>query len=95
MERLDETYRVGRCDDYVWLCRLFVVFALGELYSQSPSKTGSSHSVPGTAYFMQAMSLFEDLYDEPTIDYIETLLVIVSKTFIPRPQDTVLLHEFH
>lgn len=44
---------------------------------------------------MQAMSLFEDLYDEPTIDYIETLLVIVSKAFIPRPQDTVLLHEFH
>jgi hypothetical protein len=31
---------------------------------------------------MQAMSLFEDLYEEPTIDYIETLLVIVSKPFI-------------
>jgi proline utilization trans-activator len=83
LERLDETYRVGKCDDYVWLCRLFVVFALGELYSQGASKSMSGHSVPGTGYFIKAMSLFEDLYDEPTIDYIETLLVIVSKPLIP------------
>jgi hypothetical protein len=41
------------------------------------------------------MSLFEDLYEEPTIDYIETLLVIVSKTFIQRPQDTFLLRKFY
>ena len=71
------------------------MFALGELYSQGASKTKSGHSVPGTAYFIKAMNLFEDLYEEPTIDYIETLLVIVSKSFIPQPQDTILLHKFH
>lgn len=78
MGKLDKTYREGRCDDHVWLCRLFVVFALGELYSQGASDTKGGRSVPGTSYFMKAMELFEDLYEEPTIEYIETLLVIVS-----------------
>ena len=39
---------------------------------------------------MKAMDLFEDLYEEPTIEYIETLLVIVSSSLTPKPQDTTL-----
>jgi proline utilization trans-activator len=85
---------VGKCDDNVWLCRLYVVFALGELYRQgaSASKNGC---VPGTAYFMKAMDLFEDLYEEPTIEYIETLLAIVSSSLTVKPQDTTLHQKFN
>lgn len=80
---------MGKCNDNVWLCRLYAVFALGELYSQGASASKSGR-VPGTGYFMKAMDLFEDLYEEPTIEYIETLLVIVSSSLTPKPQDTTL-----
>ncbi len=65
-------------DDPIWLCRLFVVFALGELYSERATRTKGGRGVPGTAFFLQAMSILQDLHEEPTIPYIETLLLIVS-----------------
>ena len=55
---------------------MFVVFALGELYRQHAPKHGES--VPGCTYFESALELFEDLYEEPTIEYIETILLIVG-----------------
>lgn len=88
-KKLDETYKSDETDrlsldkDPIWRCRLFAVFALGELYSERVSETRSERGVPpGTAYFEKAMALFQDLYEEPTIPYIETLLVIVSGPFI-------------
>lgn len=77
MERLDETYKLTVLDDPIWLCRLFTVFALGEVYSVRSSKP-KGHSVPGTAFFVKAIEYFQDLYEEPSIDYIETLLLLVS-----------------
>jgi hypothetical protein len=52
-----------------------VVFALGELYDEGSKK---EQGVPGTNYFVSAMAMFQDLYEEPSIHYIETLLLIVS-----------------
>jgi proline utilization trans-activator len=83
LDRLDLTYKLSIDDDHVWLCRLFAVFALGELYSQD-AKSDVEGEIPGTGYFRTAMSLFQDLYEEPTISYIETLLVIVSNSSIPK-----------
>jgi proline utilization trans-activator len=54
-----------------------VVFALGELYRQH-ARPKHEQGVPGCAYFESAMELFEDLYEEPTIEYIEAILLIVS-----------------
>jgi hypothetical protein len=64
-------------DDPIWLCRLFVIFALGELYSPQAANK-NVRGVPGTAFFLKAMAMFQDLHEEPTIPYIETLLLIVS-----------------
>jgi proline utilization trans-activator len=57
---------------------MFVVFALGDLYSERASRTKNGRGVPGTAFFLRAMALLQDLHEEPTIPYIETLLLIVS-----------------
>jgi hypothetical protein len=57
---------------------MFVVFALGDLYSERTSRTKNGRGVPGTAFFLRAMTLLQDLHEEPTIPYIETLLLIVS-----------------
>lgn len=77
MEQLDETYRASTYDDPIWLCRLFLIFALGELYTAHSASSNNAQGVPGTAFFMRAMSLFQDLHEEATVSYIETLLLMV------------------
>lgn len=69
--------------DSVWLCKLFAVLALGEMYSSSLStgKDDRNDSVPGTGYFLTAVGLLQDLFEEPSIAQIETMLLFVSQVF--------------
>ncbi|TVY36614.1 putative transcriptional regulatory protein [Lachnellula subtilissima] len=73
LERLDETYRLDVLNDPIWLCRLFTVFALGEIYTVRSSKP---KGVPGISFFLKALEYFQDLYEEPTVEYIETLVLL-------------------
>ena len=78
LRKLDETYQLEILDDPVWLCRLYTVLALGELYSIGRSgSTRRVTGVPGTAFFVRAMGFFQDMHEEPTVAYIETLLLLV------------------
>ena len=63
--------------DSVWLCKLFAVLALGEMYSSGSStiKGVRDGSVPGTGYFLTAVGLLQDLFEEPSIGQIETMLL--------------------
>lgn len=75
LKKLDETYDCSsEPQDPLWLCKLFALFALGELYSTRMNKTSS---VPGTAFFLKAMSFLQDLYEETTVEYVETLILLV------------------
>lgn len=68
----------NRQTNSVSLCRFFALLALGELWLK---KTGAivdgEKTVPGTSFFLQAVSLFEEQFEEPSIEYIETLLALV------------------
>lgn len=77
-QRVDRLYgpATEQTPDTMFLCRLFAVFALGELYLK---KSTSQREVPGAKFFLQSVSLFEELYEEPNIEYIETLLLMVSR----------------
>ncbi|KAL4967844.1 transcription factor domain-containing protein [Aspergillus stella-maris] len=85
LNRLDEVYRVGECteEDATWACKLFVVLALGELYSGSaPTSTPTPVPgdndflpVPGTGYFLVAVGLLQDLFEEPSLAQIEIMLL--------------------
>ena len=80
LRKLDDTYQLEVLDDPVWLCRLYTVLALGELYSIGRSgSTRRVTGVPGTAFFVRAMSFFQDMHEEPTVAYIETLLLLVKQ----------------
>lgn len=83
MEKLDQLYKSKQpCEDTVWLCKLFVVLALGELYANRHNDMFSEgSSVPGTGYFVQAVTLLQDLHEEATIPQIETLLLLVISPF--------------
>ena len=85
MNRLEETYRDQTYDDPIFLCRLFGVFALGELYSKKSAATAKGKTVPGTNYFLQAVSLLQDLHEEADIEYIETLLILVCISLALEP----------
>ncbi|KAH9899054.1 fungal-specific transcription factor domain-containing protein [Xylariomycetidae sp. FL2044] len=75
--KIYEIYAAPERADRMLLCRLFVVLALGELYLK---RTGASQAgervVPGTQFFLQAVSLFQERYEEPDVSYIETILLL-------------------
>lgn len=78
LEKLDALYRDQCFDDPVLLCRLFAIFAIGELYTnRKVSSSSNGPEVPGTGFFLQAMSLFQDLHEEATVSYIEILVLLV------------------
>ncbi|CAI6101490.1 unnamed protein product [Clonostachys chloroleuca] len=77
LHQFDQVYKPGTSKDPVWLCGLFAILALGELYSNIPMCTHHSQAdIPGIGFFLRALDLFEDLYEEPTVSYIETVLLL-------------------
>ncbi|EXJ78926.1 hypothetical protein A1O3_08426 [Capronia epimyces CBS 606.96] len=75
LQQLEKAYASKDTQDAdpAWACKFFVVLALGELYSTTlPS---NPPSVPGTDYFVSAVNLLQDLYEEPSVTQIETMLL--------------------
>ncbi|KAL1861096.1 hypothetical protein Plec18170_001611 [Paecilomyces lecythidis] len=78
LQKLDKAYdtRQPQEPDAVWACQFFAVLALGETYSTaSPGKPKRVQTVPGTGYFLTAVGLLQDLFEEPSVAQIETLLL--------------------
>ncbi|KAH5152991.1 hypothetical protein HBH69_131510 [Parastagonospora nodorum] len=71
------TQGLAQENDNIWVCKFFVILALGELYSTTltAAKEARSSTVAGTEYFLTAVGLLQDLFEEPSIDQIETLLL--------------------
>ncbi|EXA46422.1 hypothetical protein FOVG_07138 [Fusarium oxysporum f. sp. pisi HDV247] len=77
LHQFDEVYKPDTSKDPAWLCGLFAILALGELYSNIPVRAHHNQAdIPGTGFFLRALDLFEDLYEEPTVSYIETVLLL-------------------
>ncbi|KAF7547916.1 hypothetical protein G7046_g8859 [Stylonectria norvegica] len=73
-ERLNNLYAT-QSEDPLWVCRLYLVFALGDLYSNTTMRPSTEHDTPGTSFFLTAMSLFQDVYEEASILFVETLML--------------------
>lgn len=86
LDKFNNAYSSGQNseDDAVWICKFFVILALGEMYSTSlpAAKEARPSSVPGTGYFLTAVGLLQDLFEEPSIAQIETLLLFVSHSVL-------------
>lgn len=80
LDKLDQVYKSRRDgEDRVWICKLFVVLALGELYAnRSQQEPKIDTSVPGTEYFLTAIGLLQDLHEEASVQQVEVLLLLVS-----------------
>lgn len=77
--KLDSAYTPQQPLDRIWTCSLFVLLALGELYSNCHGDRGEA-AVPGTQYFLHAVSLLEDSYEDASTDHVKALNLIASTT---------------
>lgn len=76
-EQFDRAYNTSDQPDVLWACQLFALLALGELYSNYNMPRDSS-TVPGTAFFIQAVSLLQDTYEVPSLEQVQILLLLVG-----------------
>lgn len=82
IERMQAIYDTQKLDDPVFVCKLFALFSMGEMYSNRRLGSTKGPDVPGTGYFVQAMSLTQDMHEEASVVYVEALLIIVSQFLI-------------
>ncbi|KGO54610.1 Major facilitator superfamily domain, general substrate transporter [Penicillium expansum] len=57
-----------------WMCKFFVLLALGEMYSNRKRRMADQH-VPGTDYFLRAVGLLQDLYETPSVEQVEVMVL--------------------
>lgn len=82
LEEIESVYQQDAKPNAMWLCKFFVLLALGELYSNR-QRRGSSDRVPGEHYFATAMNVLQDQYEEATSLHVEAYLLIVSPSVCP------------
>lgn len=74
---LKKHYPIPSSPDSVLSCRLWALFALGEVYS-SRTMSISDGDFPGVAYFARASRILRNLRERPQIEMVEVLLLLVS-----------------
>ena len=74
---LKQHYRGLPAPDTAFSCKLWALFALGEVYS-SRTKSVSDNSFPGVAYFARASRILRGLRERPQTETVEVLLLLVS-----------------
>ncbi|KAH8781091.1 c6 zinc finger domain-containing protein [Diaporthe sp. PMI_573] len=93
LKSIDFIYDDHQQTDSLCLCRFFALLALGELWLK---KTGAivdgEKTVPGTSLFLQAVSLFQERFEEPSIEYIETLLALCFYCFALNRTSTAFVY---
>lgn len=84
LQQLDKVYSLRDIKevDPVWACKFFVVLALGELYSTTAPTPSNGHAVPGTDYFLTAVGLLQDAFEEPSTTQVENMLLFVSASLM-------------
>ncbi|RAH43898.1 Zn(II)2Cys6 transcription factor [Aspergillus brunneoviolaceus CBS 621.78] len=76
LEQLESVYQIPSLrDDPALTCKFFGLFALGEVYSSRSSASPTS-KVPGTKYYVRAMSLIPTMPERPGMIYVESLLLL-------------------
>lgn len=81
MEELEDAYRKANFDHPILTCKFFALFALGEVYSVR-TNSELECGVPGAAYYVNAMMLIPILPERPSLAHIESLLLLVSSSYM-------------
>ncbi|KAH6695607.1 fungal-specific transcription factor domain-containing protein [Plectosphaerella plurivora] len=75
MAEVDAFYRQDQSPSQLWLCKFLALMALGEVYSNR-RRVGDSNRVPGTAYYVRAVQMLPDSFEEPSLLHVEVLTLL-------------------
>ncbi|KAG8668392.1 hypothetical protein FPOAC2_07676 [Fusarium poae] len=78
MKEIDAVYRREMVPSSLWLCKFYALMALGEIYTHRRG-VGDNNRVPGTNYYVRAVSLLQenqDCYEEPSLMQVEVLTLL-------------------
>ncbi|KAF4121437.1 Fungal trans [Geosmithia morbida] len=82
MRELDAVYRRETVPSVLWMCKFYALIALGEVYT-SRRYGNDGGGVPGTEYYVRAVTMFQESFEEPSPLLVEilTLLAWASNIF--------------
>ena len=78
LNQLEGIYQTSNFHDPMLTCKFFALFALGEAYSARAHSSSSSCRVPGTAYYVRAMTVISIFPERSNLIHVESLLLLVS-----------------
>lgn len=75
MREIDAVYRREITPSALWLCKFYALMSLGEIYTNRRGVEDTR--VPGTDYYMKAVTLLREAYEEPSLLQVEVLTLLV------------------
>jgi hypothetical protein len=73
MKEVDAVYRRELVPSTLWLCKFYSLMALGEIYTNRRG-VGAENIVPGTDYYVRAVSMLQESLEEPSLMQVEALI---------------------
>lgn len=77
MREVDAVYRRQTTPSALWLCKFYALMSLGETYTNRRG-VFDTNRVPGTEYYVRAVRMLEDAYEDPSLMQVEVLTLLVS-----------------
>lgn len=74
LAKLEAAYENPAFVDSATTCKLFILFAMGEVYSRKTK--GAEQGIPGMSFFLYANSLLSILPERANLEHIESLLLL-------------------
>lgn len=71
-KEIDEAYEKLKDKKPLWLCYLLMTLAVGEQYLNH----SQNNEIPGMKFYIAAMRLYKSMYEEPTLEFVQTLILI-------------------
>lgn len=83
LDVLHNIYQRREFDDPGLQCKYFALFAVGQAFSSVYDTTNlNTSAMPGSAFFARAMSLLQIIPERPSMNHIESILLLVGRPFL-------------
>lgn len=74
------------------IIQLLILMALGEVLILNRELVSGENKIPGYKYFLQATELFEDIFEEVSLVYIETILLFAMYSLVLNRKDSAYVY---
>ncbi|VUC31006.1 unnamed protein product [Clonostachys rosea] len=74
MKEIDVVYRKEILPSDLWICKFYILLCLGEVYTNR--RGVGDNRVPGTDYYVKAVNIFREAFEEPSLLQVEVLILL-------------------